>query len=101
MFNTDPCEGLPADLTPAAPKTPEGLILPQAEGLISATDAGLRIGGDRAFYSAAEESAYSPAKESADEFGKSCGRGRGLGRLSLHQRTKRSGIDRDRLVGHE
>lgn len=50
VFNTDQCEGLPAEIcTPAAP-VPEGLILPAAEALIKATRADFRIGGDQAFY---------------------------------------------------
>jgi len=51
VFNTDQCEGLPADVSSAAPPPPEGLIMPQVEALIAATGADFRIGGDRAFYS--------------------------------------------------
>src|ERR1700737_813160 len=51
VFNTDQCEGLPAELT-TAPLAPEvSSILPQAEALISATGAEFRIRGERAFYS--------------------------------------------------
>jgi antirestriction protein ArdC len=51
VFNTDQCEGLPAELSTTPPPLAEGLILPQAEALIAATAADFRIGGDRAFYS--------------------------------------------------
>lgn len=51
VFNTEQCDGLPADLVTVPPPIPDGLILPQAEALIRATGADLRIGGDRAFYS--------------------------------------------------
>ena len=51
VFNTDQCDGLPADVSNAAPPPPEGLIAPQVEALIAATGADFRIGGDRAFYS--------------------------------------------------
>jgi antirestriction protein ArdC len=51
VFNTDQCEGLPAELSTAPPPLAEGLILPQAEALIAATAADFRIGGERAFYS--------------------------------------------------
>src|ERR1700737_1162467 len=51
VFNTDQCDGLPAELT-TAPLAPEvSSILPQAEALISATGAEFRIRGERAFYS--------------------------------------------------
>ena len=51
VFNTDQCEGLPAELSTAPPPVAEGMILPQAEALIAATGADFRISGDRAFYS--------------------------------------------------
>jgi antirestriction protein ArdC len=51
VFNTDQCDGLPAELTTAPAPIPEGVILPQAEALIAATGADFRIGGERAFYS--------------------------------------------------
>jgi antirestriction protein ArdC len=51
VFNTDQCDGLPTDVSSAAPPPPEGLIVPQVEALIAATGADFRIGGDRAFYS--------------------------------------------------
>jgi antirestriction protein ArdC len=51
VFNTDQCDGLPADVSSAAPPPPEGLIVPQVEALIAATGADFRIGGERAFYS--------------------------------------------------
>jgi ParB/RepB/Spo0J family partition protein len=47
VFNTDQCEGLPAELTSAPAPVPDGLILPHAEALIAATGADFRIGGDR------------------------------------------------------
>ena len=50
VFNTNQCEGLPAEITSAPPPLPDGLILPQAEALIRATGADLRTGGERAFY---------------------------------------------------
>ena len=50
VFNTDQCQGLPAEVATAAPPVEEGLILPQAEALIRATGAEVRIGGDRAYY---------------------------------------------------
>jgi antirestriction protein ArdC len=51
VFNTDQCDGLPADVSTAALPPTEGLIVPQVEALIAATGADFRIGGDRAFYS--------------------------------------------------
>lgn len=51
VFNSEQCDGLPADLVTVPPPIPDRLILPQAEALIRATGADLRIGGDRAFYS--------------------------------------------------
>src|SRR3546814_3709596 len=51
VFNTDQCEGLPAELSTTPPPVAEGMILPQAEALIAATGADFRVGGDRAFYS--------------------------------------------------
>jgi antirestriction protein ArdC len=50
VFNTDQCEGLPEEVTTAAPPAPEGLILPAVEALIRASGADLRIGGGRAYY---------------------------------------------------
>jgi antirestriction protein ArdC len=50
VFNTDQCEGLPAETSATPPPLPENLFLPQAEALIRATGADLRISGDRAFY---------------------------------------------------
>jgi antirestriction protein ArdC len=49
LFNTDQCEGLPAEAAPPPP-LPEHRILPQVEALIRATGADVRIGGTRAFY---------------------------------------------------
>jgi antirestriction protein ArdC len=50
VFNTDQCEGLPEEVTTAAPPASEGLILPAVEALIRASGADLRIGGGRAYY---------------------------------------------------
>lgn len=50
VFNTAQCEGLPDDITVAAPPPPPGLIEPTVEALIKATAIDFRIGGDRAFY---------------------------------------------------
>ena len=50
VFNTEQCDGLPADAGSAPPPVPENLILPQVDDLIRASGADLRIGGDRAFY---------------------------------------------------
>jgi antirestriction protein ArdC len=63
VFNTDQCEGLPAELTSASAPVPEGLILPHAEALITATGADFRIGGDRAFYSPAHDFIQVPRPE--------------------------------------
>jgi antirestriction protein ArdC len=63
VFNTDQCEGLPAELTSAPAPVPDGLILPHAEALISATGADFRIGGDRAFYSPAHDFIQVPRPE--------------------------------------
>jgi len=50
VFNTDQCEGLPAEICTPAALIPDGLIIPAAEALIKATRADFRIGGDQAFY---------------------------------------------------
>jgi antirestriction protein ArdC len=52
VFNSDQCEGLPADLAPPPPSLAQhdDLVLPEAEALIRATGADLRIGGNRAYY---------------------------------------------------
>lgn len=50
VFNTAQCEGLPEDITVAAPLPPPGLIEPRVETLIAATGIDFRIGGDKAFY---------------------------------------------------
>ena len=50
VFNTDQCEGLPAETSATPAPLPENLFLAQAEALIRATGADLRISGDRAFY---------------------------------------------------
>lgn len=63
VFNAAQCDGLPAELTVAAPPVRSDLILPQAAALIAATGASLRIGGDRAFYSPVADHVQVPAKE--------------------------------------
>ena len=55
IFNTDQCEGLPADIAPPPAPSDEHLVLPQAEALIRATGADIRIGGNRAFYVPSED----------------------------------------------
>ncbi|HEY0122551.1 MAG TPA: zincin-like metallopeptidase domain-containing protein [Rhizobium sp.] len=47
VFNADQCDGLPDDITVAAPP---GLIEPRVEALIRATGIDFRIGGNCAFY---------------------------------------------------
>lgn len=51
VFNSDQCDGLPADLTTAPPPPDVSSILPPAEALITATGSDFRIRGERAFYS--------------------------------------------------
>jgi antirestriction protein ArdC len=51
VFNTDQCEGLPANLTTAMPTPDVTTIQPQAEALITSTGADFRIRGECAFYS--------------------------------------------------
>jgi antirestriction protein ArdC len=55
VFNTEQCDGLPGEITTAAPPPPPGLIEPAVEALIKATGITFRIGGDRAFYAPAED----------------------------------------------
>lgn len=55
VFNTDQCDGLPADIATAAPMPLPGMIEPQVEALIKATGIDFRIGGHRAFYMPAED----------------------------------------------
>jgi antirestriction protein ArdC len=55
VFNTDQCDGLPADIATTAPPPPPDLIEPQVEYLIRATGIDFRIGGNRAFYVPAED----------------------------------------------
>lgn len=55
VFNTAQCEGLPEELTVAAPPVPTGLIEPRVEALIRATGIDFRIGGERAFYMPAQD----------------------------------------------
>jgi len=49
-FNVAQCEGLPEDLTIAAPPAEPGLIDPKVDALIKAIGIDFRIGGDHAFY---------------------------------------------------
>jgi antirestriction protein ArdC len=60
VFNTDQCDGLPADVASAAPPPPPGLIEPTVEALIEATGITFHIGGDRAFYAPAEDCVQVP-----------------------------------------
>ncbi|MEO1168741.1 MAG: zincin-like metallopeptidase domain-containing protein [Pseudomonadota bacterium] len=55
VFNADQCDGLPNDLSAAAPPLPECEAVPTAESLIAATGADFRIGGARAFYVQADD----------------------------------------------
>lgn len=55
VFNTDQCDGLPADVATTAPMPLPGMIEPQVEALIKATGIDFRIGGNRAFYMPAED----------------------------------------------
>jgi len=50
VFNTDQCDGLPADIATTAPPPLPGMIEPTVEALIKATGIDFRIGGNRAFY---------------------------------------------------
>lgn len=61
VFNTDQCEGLPADVATTAPMPLPGMIEPQVEALIKATGIDFRIGGNRAFYMPAEDYVQVPA----------------------------------------
>lgn len=55
VFNTDQCDGLPADVATTAPMPVPGMIEPQVEALIKATGIDFRVGGNRAFYMPAED----------------------------------------------
>lgn len=55
VFNSDQCDGLPADIVALVPPPPPGTIEPMAEALIAATGADFRIGGNRAYYSVSED----------------------------------------------
>lgn len=55
VFNTDQCDGLPADVATTAPMPLPGMIEPQVEALIKATGIDFRIGGNRAFYMPADD----------------------------------------------
>jgi antirestriction protein ArdC len=50
VFNVAQCEGLPDDLTTAAPLVEPGLVEPKVDALIKAMGIDFCIGGDRAFY---------------------------------------------------
>src|ERR1700682_5094619 len=50
VFNTDQCDGLPAEVAASVVPPPPGQIEPRAEALIAATGADFRIGGARAYY---------------------------------------------------
>jgi antirestriction protein ArdC len=55
VFNTDQCDGLPADIATTAPPPLPGMIEPTVEALIKATGTDFRIGGNRAFYAPTED----------------------------------------------
>ncbi|MBT1517414.1 DUF1738 domain-containing protein [Bradyrhizobium sp. SRL28] len=55
VFNTDQCDGLPAEVSTMAPLPLPHMIEPQVEALISASGIDLRIGGNRAFYCPSED----------------------------------------------
>ena len=55
VFNSDQCDGLPAEIATAAPPPPPGMIEPAVEALIGATGIDFRIGGNRAFYVPSED----------------------------------------------
>ena len=55
VFNTDQCDGLPADIATATPSPLPGMIEPTVETLIKATEIDFRIGGNRAFYAPTED----------------------------------------------
>ena len=55
VFNTDQCDGLPADIATTAPPPLPGMIEPTVEALIRATGIDFRIGGNRAFYAPTED----------------------------------------------
>lgn len=55
IFNIAQCEGLPEDLTAAAPSADSALIEPNVDALIKATGIDFRIGGSRAFYMPAQD----------------------------------------------
>jgi antirestriction protein ArdC len=55
VFNLAQCEGLPEDLTVAAPPPALSLIEPTVEALIKASGIDFRIGGNSAFYVPAQD----------------------------------------------
>jgi antirestriction protein ArdC len=55
VFNTDQCDGLPADIATSAPPPLPGMIEPTVEALIRASGIDFRIGGNRAFYAPTED----------------------------------------------
>ncbi|HWV51724.1 ArdC family protein [Pseudorhodoplanes sp.] len=55
VFNTDQCDGLPADIATVAPPPLPGMIEPRVEALIKATGIDFCIGGNHAFYMPAKD----------------------------------------------
>jgi antirestriction protein ArdC len=55
VFNSDQCDGLPAEIATAAPLPPPEMIEPRVEALIKATGIDFRIGANRAFYMPSED----------------------------------------------
>ncbi len=55
VFNTDQCDGLPAEIATVGPPPPPGMIEPRVEALIKTTGIDFRIGGNRAFYIPSED----------------------------------------------
>jgi antirestriction protein ArdC len=55
VFNSDQCDGLPADIATTVPPPLPGMIEPTVEALIKATGIDFRIGGNRAFYAPTED----------------------------------------------
>lgn len=55
VFNSDQCDGLPAEIAVTAPPPLPGMIEPVVEALINATGIDFRIGGSHAFYAPLED----------------------------------------------